>query len=680
MFRKPFLTVLILLLIPVAIIIYVMKVVNSEKVKFPVSQALPTFPKAKQLDVLDIEKKSGDEKILFATLQGNVNREEPRIYLIENKFEEGKYTWLKDLEVPYTVMKDPWDVLLKYKNEVAGMIIYDPEVQDTINVATTIAGVRNAVVASPSLAEKLQKEPYQLKVIEDLRTKFSNGLDAYRWQFENLWSETTDEMLIGLDPGKSIPLPNDNFSSFKNLIVAKEIRDGSNRDVYDLDLSEFLGKEAVYLRFQDAFPTDGWGAAIHKVTVKADGETISEFIPGTAEEDLYLYDSGGSSSDDRFNGHRWADNGNYFIYRFIPSENTKKLIVSIDMWNQYKVSASNIQPVSSDKKEPYGFLRDYAVANRAMVFSLESNVPEEKELFEEILNQVEPNTPYLGWFGNDVAGEFSGTELVSAHGVYVLPADWFNNMTVFSGVEGEIQKQAPLQAPELENKIYITFTLGEGDNLQYNQHHMRMLWDNERRGKVPINWSTTPILYDAAPSILAYYQKTATENDLLIAGPSGAGYIYPTPWPDETFHIFAKQTGEYMEKTGMDIIYALNRVNSRDLPLSEKKIQNYIDHVNLKGIFLGWDNYTETTILNGQLPQSILLSSSSVREAKEEIAKAARKWDGESPLFIAMGMLSWSITPADIEVIANSLGEEFVVVRGDQYFDLVRQEYGLQAK
>ena len=41
-------------------------------------------------------------------------------------------------------------------------------------------------------------------------------------------------------------------------------RDAKNRKVYDMDLTPFLGKEAVYLRFDDAFTQDGWGTAVQK--------------------------------------------------------------------------------------------------------------------------------------------------------------------------------------------------------------------------------------------------------------------------------------------------------------------------------------------------------------------------------------------------------------------------------
>lgn len=71
----------------------------SGSISWPQQQQLPRFAKAKQLEVADIYDAPGDVKLLLATLQGLVNRSEPRIYLLESK-EEGKFAWLNDLDVP----------------------------------------------------------------------------------------------------------------------------------------------------------------------------------------------------------------------------------------------------------------------------------------------------------------------------------------------------------------------------------------------------------------------------------------------------------------------------------------------------------------------------------------------------------------------------------------------------
>jgi len=650
---------------------------SNGSVVWPKGQALPSFAKVKQLDVADVYDAPGDDKLLLATLQGIVNRTEPRMYLIEN-VEEGRTTWLNDLEVPYRVHDDYWAVVDKYIGEAEGIVVYDPEVPDSINVATTLAGLKNAVVAGPELAERLQAAPYGLDVVDDLRGKFEDRMDAYTWQYENLWSRTTHRMLIGLSPNTSVRIPPGLPASFRTILEEPtQERDARNRSVYELDLSSFLGGEAVYLRFDDAFPQDGWGPAVHQVTVKADGQVIARFVAGTSDEEPFLYDRQQSQVSSGQGGHRFADNGRYFTYEFAPPAGTTELTASVDMWNQFKVSAGNVRPPSSEQKEPYGYLRDYAVANRAMVFWLESNVPEEKALLEKILSDVEPGTPYLGWFSNDVAGEFSSVEIVSNYGVYVLAADWFSNLTVFSGTRTTPAVAKPTKTPELENKIYVTYTFSEGDNFQYNQHRMRILWDDPARGEVPINWTSSPLLYDGAPAILEHYQETATENDLLIAGPSGAGYFYPTPWPDDTFPAFLQDTYSYLKKTGMTIPYVLNRVNGENMPLSASEAAAYEEAYRAPGLFLSWENRHGVELLNGSLPVSTMHGISTAQDGMRILDEAKAGWDGQSPLFVSLGLLAWSMTPSDVVALTATLGPEYEVVRADHYFSLIREAYGL---
>lgn len=655
------------------------KEAKNGSITWPKDQVLPSFAKVKKLEVADIYDAPGDLKILMATLQGIVNRAEPRLYLLESQ-EEGKFTWLNDLDVPYDV-RDAWTIFGTFQSEVKGMIVYDPAVPDSINVATTLAGLKDAVVASPELAQKLAAAPYNLRILDDLRGKFKDRLDAYTWQFDHLWSQTTHRMLVGLSPNTSIRLPDGMPASFRTIAEEPtQERNAANRKTYDLDLTPLLGKDAVYLRFDDAFPQDGWGPAVHEVTVKADGQTIAHFIPGTDDEKPFLYDAQNSQLSAGNGGHRFADNGRYFVYEFKVPAGTQELTASVDMWNQFKVSAGNEQPPSSEQKEPFGYLRDYAVANKAMVFWLDANVPEQRALFERILSSVQPGTPYLGWFSNDVQGEFNSTEITSNHGVTVLAADWFSNMTVLAGTKMKAYPAKPVNTPKLENKIYVTYTFSEGDNLQYNEHRMRNLWDDPNRGKVPINWTSSPLLYDAAPALLNHYESTATDNDQLIAGPSGAGYFYPNAWPDDgSFADYLDRSYSYLQKTGLTIPYVLNRVSGQNVPLSETKAKAYAEEYRVPGLFLSWEDRHGVEIANGSLPVSTIQGISTVQDGQRILAEAKANWDGQSPLFVSLGLLAWNMTPSDVVRLNDSLGSDFEAVRADQYFSLIREANGLPA-
>lgn len=73
---------------------------------------------------------------------------------------------------------------------------------------------------------------------------------------------------------------------------------------------------------------------------------------------------------------------------------------------------------------------------------------------------------------------------------------------------------------------------------------MRDIWGDPKRGAVPVNWTVSPVLADIGPGLLAYYQETATGNDLLIAGPSGAGYTYAGSWPEKALDAYTELTGQ----------------------------------------------------------------------------------------------------------------------------------------
>ncbi|GLV60886.1 hypothetical protein KDH_77050 [Dictyobacter sp. S3.2.2.5] len=501
-------------------------------ISWPQGQALPRFAAPEELDVARVTDQPGDLCLLLATLQGLVNRNRPQIYLEEGQPAEGVDTWLQSLGVPYIVHDDPWEVIYKYIATARGVIVYDPKIIDTVNVATTMAGLYDGVVVSPQLLKRLTGTTYNMPILADLRGKFSSNLQADIWQVKNLWPLASHRLLIGLLP----------------------------------------------------------------------------------------------TTPSRLLGHVTT----------------------------------------------YGYLRDYAVANRAMVFWFSLQSPTQVGLFRQVLADVKPGTPYLGWYDK----EFRGVRLTSSYGVYTIAADYFSNLTVFSGVRAPslIQRIAP--TTPLRNKIYVTFTMSEGDNFQYVQHAMRRLWDDPERGQVPLNWSINPLLYDAAPTILNHYQLTASANDYLVAGPSGGGYAYPSNWLFSNLNSFMRQSSTYMRKTGLHVIFILD--DRLAIPAYVSKA--YSQYAHTSGILYNWWNpISYTTISTGNMPVSTQVTATSRQEMLNAIRLSASRWNRRSPLFLSALAISWSLSPTDIKYVADHLGPNYVVVRGDQYFKLFRKARGLPA-
>jgi hypothetical protein len=328
--------------------------------------------------------------------------------------------------------------------------------------------------------------------------------------------------------------------------------------------------------------------------------------------------------------------------------------------------------VGLDHDSP-GFLRDYAVANRAFVIWSHPRHRKDRALLKRLLAAMPANSPYLGWWPGGVAGESAGTELASRHGVPVVPADFAHNLTVFGGIRqptGAAQQAPP--APPLEDRTYVTFTMTDGDNLQYCQHAMRRLWDMPERGRAPLNWTVSPLLHDAAPAILAYYQRTATPNDLLVVGPSGAGYTYPRAWPDRDLPAFTRQTGRYARHLGEPVVVnVLNRARRIDRDLSPRHLAAYARDVRPAGILQHWTYRHAVRMVSG-LPVATGQLVSDPAECLGVLARAVAARGRPGPRFVSIGALAWSMTPADVATVAAALDDRYHVVRADQFLRLVR--------
>ena len=135
---------------------------------------------------------SYDEAMAVACVQGIMNREKPLLYVKSNSFMRPDYWiekftsngWLSGKEqTPVSTLDQLIEIAGK---RLKGVIIWDPSVPATINLATTLAGLEGGVVLSPEMTGNYQKK-WNLPVIKDFRGQFtgaetgSKKNDAYRW-------------------------------------------------------------------------------------------------------------------------------------------------------------------------------------------------------------------------------------------------------------------------------------------------------------------------------------------------------------------------------------------------------------------------------------------------------------------------------------------------------------------
>ncbi len=184
----------------------------------------------------------------------------------------------------------------------------------------------------------------------------------------------------------------------------------------------------------------------------------------------------------------------------------------------------------------------------------------DEEYINKFLKEYTPvSTYYLGWWPNEGNGIFKS----SKYGIPTIPADFFENMTVYAACSKELSVPTVPAKPELKNKFYLALVFSDGDNLQYCEHSLKTnenLWSSKLRGSFPMNWTMSPPLLDAAPQMLNYYYKTASDNDCIVSGPSGFGYTDPQYWAREPFERYAQLTNAYFSKSGFTVATIWNKL------------------------------------------------------------------------------------------------------------------------
>lgn len=368
-------------------------------------------------------------------------------------------------------------------------------------------------------------------------------------------------------------------------------------------------------------------------------------------------------------------------------------------------------------------LRPYLVASKAFIYWLHplDIVPRcgpgwlsERRVLKSILRACSLGTTHLGWF----LQEGSGVTLTSQHAIPVVASDHCSNLEIWSSVtpsedtlfKGPSQRQAlalhvgdqrgklpfgqaPIfggtasPQPTLQPKVYISFTMSEGDNLQYVQERMIQHWRDPQRGSIPIGWPMAPMLSQAAPAMWDYYVRTASANDEFLAGPSGLGYCYPSKWPRQQLAAYLIQTGQAMQRMQLRLLEVLDSnfwlhpflmyraiKQGSAMIVQPKKVQQRLAHelqaFGLQGIFSGgglarayWRHYEDIPIVhNVGIANSVSQALALIRQAPPQ----------RRPAFLNVYVLAWRMGPSELRKVAQELGSEYEIVLPSTLLNLLQ--------
>ena len=510
-----------MVLIPV--LTWFVQTVHGAVLYWPNNQFLPTLtPPAATIECISMDGIPTTEQTLFTSLEGIVNQTQPRLAVVTTSA-EGEFAWLTIHNLNYATnyFGDPFQAVLDYETNVTGLVVYDPTKWDTLNLATTISGLKQELVCDPSLLHTLTNAPYNLAVKDDLRGKFSSKNAVYGYLYTNYWPQCTHRLIAGLDTN--------------------------------------------------------------------------------------------------------------------------------NLWN----------------------LRDYAIAMKMAVVWLDPTITADANTLSPFISQMTPvSGVYLGFWPNE-GGDMNW---IGSYGIPVMASDDFDNASLYGGVTSQISVPPIPPTPTLQNKIYVSLTMSDGDNAQFDEHRMKELWNSAWRGATPIGWTIQPLLADFDPAMMNYYWSTATTNDCLVAGPSGASYAHVEYWSSSNLAAYTEASNPYLQHTGIRAVTVWDTVSTATADAYATNCPT----------LLGINDYADGYYVTSDMGLPVIgfptggNYEGTTNALVSAIQNAASGWSGTSPLFIDVQADSWLVDMSEMNQVTKELpSSTYIFVRPDQLFLLYQKSAGL---
>ncbi len=429
---------------------------------------------------------------MLTSLQGIVNREQPRLYLLTalSLFDlESKYSAEPDRSSrPVTDLDAFWLDYLKekgwvasvkqletlaevvdcFRDDVKGLVRWDVSVGATLNVAFMAAGAENFLPVSDSLA----------------------GGKLMAW-FEKEFSGLKVEMdLSGVFRGKEkkIELDGISFSS----------RGSAKNDVYRFAIKRFMKRKLLNPHWM-WYDID---ASLWKT-------------PESWESSIYgkeLYSRLGDRAAFQNNGFYNAD---FWVAK-------RAVFFDLYPWDDSAPSDDPGQRIGAD----FGTWNDI----------LEWSYEQRDGKFGVVGGFIPWWIKYTKAQGNPhdaVPGEWNFVQLLTSYNM-VNDADaafGIANASFFQHMPKIPQERCQWSYPpsmKLEpGTTYIAFMMMDYDGSAWLNQAAVSIYRDEARGEIPLNWCINPILNERVPHAFRYMVETRTEQDFFGIESDGTGYVSP---------------------------------------------------------------------------------------------------------------------------------------------------------
>lgn len=419
-----------------------------------------------------------DEMHFIASLQGIVNREEPRLYIYFVGDGKGHFDrqwlsylreqdgWLRDVDIVEIGSLD--ELVRTFRDQLKGVVVYDPAVPATSNVASTIAGVEDlaCVRHDPrrgSIYRRMVEDPngHRLPVVRKLLTDDNKSLftgsgsipssetpstgsakcDAYIWAKERY-----------LDTGKCDPT-----------IIGYYIDSFWTTRGGDRTLATLTNQDYAISRRAFFFDLGPWED-------EAPNDDLTQ-PPGT---DYHTFNAIMRAAYDQTGGRKMIHFSGFTPWAF--------------KYVDY-----------ADKSQKYG------------------GVPTEWKTAEIL-------STYNAYLDADAIG-LSGMANASFYRHYPLKKKYAQKLPA----EADLRAKGYIDTGgKVIDKTFVTIYVGDYDSAAWLYQRMYDYWQDPARGAIPLGWAFNPNLADRFPVGMAMTRDHASANDFFVAGDCGAGYLNPS--------------------------------------------------------------------------------------------------------------------------------------------------------
>lgn len=411
------------------------------------------------------------------TLQGNVNRHQPRLfynYIVEGNKEIDSYWWNKYrqkgewLAKRDTVVYKSIDELVQtYKKDTNGAVIYDSRVASTSNVASAVAGCDNLIAVRyderpNSLYQRLIKNGPKIKPKVWLVNKDGSSMFTG----------------TGIIPGT------DRLStgSIKN-------------DPYIWFIENYMKKNKCNGAYGAYYIDQKWRDNPHKAVVN----------------------------------HHTLTNHDFFVSRHA-------FFFDLSPWGDEPATDDTTQIIGTDLATLKEFLETAYKINRGERFCYIGGFPAWAFKYTKHAGGNHEDVATEWEFSRIISAynAFKDADAI-AYGAIANASFWqhFPLKKEYPQkwvTENELKERGYLTEDgkvDFKGREFMIFYVGDYDASSWITQRTPSIWDDPNRGKIPLMWCISPVLDARAPQVMHNFRATATPNDYFAAADNGAGYLMP---------------------------------------------------------------------------------------------------------------------------------------------------------